>query len=168
MDQHNQVLWFSVRFLKKFQVMKKKTPSTYSGFGPLTWSCWPSNKVNVRCPDASAENGLQPGLLIEKPSVLLQTRVDFLPLPSSRGWNGEVWRASLKTDLHERVFVKSRQFINCRAILVNDLTEVIVLLSATLHPRLQFHLCRSIWKYIPGTYLCWPSVLWSFSRFPSV
>lgn len=46
----------------------------------------------------------------------------LLSLPSSWGWNGEALRASYKTDLDERVFVKRKPFINSRAILVNDLT----------------------------------------------
>lgn len=36
-----------------------------------------SNGVSVRCPDAYAKDGLQLGLLIEKPSALLQRRVYF-------------------------------------------------------------------------------------------
>lgn len=62
--------------------------------------------------------------------------------PSSQGLNGEAWKASHRTDLDKRVFVKRRQFINCSAISGNDLSVVTVLFTATLHPHLQLLLCH--------------------------
>lgn len=153
----SRVLCFTVRFLKTGSslniVWLWALPRSY---------CW-SNGVKVHCPDAQAEDRLQPGLLIEKPSVCAFADEGLLPPSSFLPYrNGEALRASQNTDPDEKVFVKSRPFINCRSILESDLTVATTLLTATLFPNLQYHLFQPIWKHISGTYLCWPGVLWVF------
>lgn len=57
---------------------------------------------------------------------------------------------------------EERPLVNSRAILVNDLTIVAMLLTATLHQNPQSHLHQAIYKHILGAHLCWPGALRGF------
>lgn len=87
----SRVFCLIIVFWTKFQAINKEGPPEFSGFGPLPGHVSEDRK-RVKC-EWRIESNWNPwwGNLLNSGDEVI--------FPSSWGWNGEVWRASPKTDL---------------------------------------------------------------------